>query len=243
MPSRSHGGHLPGPTSTGLGDSPSAPPSSSPSVSNTTPASRATELARPVLWRLDPVTRAGLGERRRSDQGGQPDRGRRVYSGSVIDVGTGKALFAHRAGAAQIPASINKILTSAAVLSVLGSGAPLQHDGGESGKKHDHPGRRRRPVPGPQDTSGISGAGFRRGPGEEDRGRAEEAKATSRSRLGYDATLFSGPAWNPTWPTGYADQVSRPRPCGWTRAAGRRLARDRGPATRPGRPPRPSPPP
>ncbi|HWI00776.1 MAG TPA: D-alanyl-D-alanine carboxypeptidase/D-alanyl-D-alanine-endopeptidase, partial [Propionibacteriaceae bacterium] len=28
-------------------------------------------------------------------------------------------------------------------------------------------------------------------------------------RLGYDASLFAGPAWNPYWPDGYGDQVSR----------------------------------
>jgi D-alanyl-D-alanine carboxypeptidase/D-alanyl-D-alanine-endopeptidase (penicillin-binding protein 4) len=35
----------------------------------------------------------------------------------------------------------------------------------------------------------------------------KKSKTTSVA-LGYDATLFSGPSWNPTWPAGYADQVT-----------------------------------
>lgn len=31
----------------------------------------------------------------------------------------------------------------------------------------------------------------------------------SSVRLGYDASLFAGPAWNPDWPSGYADVVTR----------------------------------
>jgi D-alanyl-D-alanine carboxypeptidase/D-alanyl-D-alanine-endopeptidase (penicillin-binding protein 4) len=31
---------------------------------------------------------------------------------------------------------------------------------------------------------------------------------TTEVALGYDASLFSGPAWNPSWPDGYADQVT-----------------------------------
>src|SRR5207344_1533350 len=31
----------------------------------------------------------------------------------------------------------------------------------------------------------------------------------NRVSLGYDASLFKGPAWNPRWPSFYGDQVSR----------------------------------
>jgi D-alanyl-D-alanine carboxypeptidase/D-alanyl-D-alanine-endopeptidase (penicillin-binding protein 4) len=31
---------------------------------------------------------------------------------------------------------------------------------------------------------------------------------TTKVALGYDATLFSGPAWHPRWPAAYADQVT-----------------------------------
>ena len=31
---------------------------------------------------------------------------------------------------------------------------------------------------------------------------------TKTVRLGYDAGLFGGPAWNPAWPSGYGDQVT-----------------------------------
>ena len=42
------------------------------------------------------------------------------YSGSVVEVGTGKVLFAHNATRPQIPASTMKLLTATAALSILG---------------------------------------------------------------------------------------------------------------------------
>ena len=154
------------------------PPTASPSVSNTTPSGGATELPRTVLLAAPPgdkpdadtvagriraVSRAGVGG---------------VYSGSVVDVGTGKSLFNHRAGAAEIPASVNKLLTSAAVLSTARPRAPLHHLGGPVREEADHPGRRRRPVPGQQDdVVHLPGPGLGRRSGQEDRRRSEEGEA------------------------------------------------------------------
>ena len=44
------------------------------------------------------------------------------YSGSVVDVGTGKVVYAHNSTHGYIPASTMKLLTSTAALSILGPG-------------------------------------------------------------------------------------------------------------------------
>ena len=192
----------------GPATSPTAVASPSASVSNTTPTSDATELPRTVLLAAQPgdkpdsatvtgrikaVSRAGVG-------GG--------YSGSVIDVGTGKTLFAHRAGSAEIPASVNKILTSAAVLSELGPEHRFTTKVVASGAKKiilvgggdPYLASRTTATTYPARASVVDLA-------KKTAASLKKTKTTSVS-LGYDATLFSGPAWNPTWPTGYADQVT-----------------------------------
>lgn len=147
-----------------------------------------------VAHRIGEVSRAGVGG---------------VYSASVVDVGTGTSLFGHRAGAVEIPASVNKLLTSAAVLAELGpehrfttkvvaagQGKIVLVGGGDP-----YLARKATPKAYPARAS-IAGLA------------AETAAALKKAKtpsvaLGYDATLFTGPAWNPTWPTGYANQVTR----------------------------------
>jgi serine-type D-Ala-D-Ala carboxypeptidase/endopeptidase (penicillin-binding protein 4) len=130
------------------------------------------------------------------------------YSGSVVEVGTGKVLYAHNATRGYIPASTMKLLTSTAALSILGpdhtfktsavspkrgqiilvgGGDPyLARKGGS-----DYPKR-----------ATITGLA---------RATANELKhdKIKKVSLGYDASLFRGPAWNPRWPGFYGDQVSR----------------------------------
>jgi serine-type D-Ala-D-Ala carboxypeptidase/endopeptidase (penicillin-binding protein 4) len=193
---------------TGPTEASASPPAASPSVSNTTPSDGATELPRTVLLAAPPgdkpdaatvagriraVSRAGVGG---------------VYSGSVVDVGTGKALFNHRAGAAQIPASVNKLLTSAAVLSMLGPEHRFTTSVVQSGKKQIIL------VGGgdPYLASKTSSSTYPARASVADLAKAtavalKKAKRTSVT-LGYDAGLFTGPAWNPTWPSGYGDQVT-----------------------------------
>ena len=220
----------PAPTSTDPDEASSASPSPSPSVSNTTPATEATELPRAVLMAAQPgdkpdsatvagrikaVSRAGVGG---------------VYSGSVVDVGTGKALFAHRAGAAEIPASVTKILTSAAVLSELGPEHRFTTKVVTAGKKQIILVGGGDPYLASKTTSSTYPARASVADLAKKTAAALKKTKTTSVNLGYDATLFTGPAWNPTWPTGYADQVT-PTSALWV-DEGRLAGSSPGPRTR-----------
>lgn len=204
-----------GATSTGSASSPttsSGPAESSPGVSNATPGDPATDaptaLPRAVLpaappgdrpdaaavaARIRAVSRAGVGG---------------VYSGSVVDVGTGKTLFGHRSGAAEIPASVNKLLTSAAVLSELGPEHRFTTEVVASGKKQIILVGGGDPYLATRTTASTYPARASVADlAKKTAGALKKAGRTSVT-LGYDATLFTGPAWNPTWPSGYGDQVT-----------------------------------
>ena len=132
-----------------------------------------------------------------------------TYSGSVIDVGTGKVLFGHSSRTPQIPASTLKVLTCAAALSILGpdhrfktsvvspkAGQIVLVGGGD-----------------PYLATKASAEDYARRASIGDLARLTAAalhqRKISKVRLGYDASLFSGPAWNPLWPDGSGNQVSR----------------------------------
>ena len=129
------------------------------------------------------------------------------YSGSVVDVGTGKVVYAHNSTQGYIPASTMKLLTSTAALSILGPGHTFKTSvvspkrgqiilvgGGDpylaTSARGDYPKR--------ATISGLARA-------TASRLKHDEVKRVS---LGYDASLFKGPAWNPRWPGFYGDQVS-----------------------------------
>jgi D-alanyl-D-alanine carboxypeptidase/D-alanyl-D-alanine-endopeptidase (penicillin-binding protein 4) len=131
------------------------------------------------------------------------------YSGSVVDVGTGKVLFDHDARTAKIPASTMKLLTSAAALSILGpehtfttkvvspkSGRIILVGGGD-----------------PYLAKKTTAATYPQRASIADLARATAAslkkRKVKRVSLGYDATLFTGPAYNPIWPSFYSDQASK----------------------------------
>lgn len=129
------------------------------------------------------------------------------YSGEVADLTTGKVLFAHKASTPYIPASTMKLLTTTAALSLLGPEHQFTTSvlrtskhrivlvgGGDpylsSRADPDHPGRATITA-----LATSSAAALRR-------------TGAEKVSLRYDASLFSGPAWNSHWPDTYADQVT-----------------------------------
>jgi len=129
------------------------------------------------------------------------------FSGSVVEVGTGNVLYAHNATRPHIPASTMKLLTATAAMSILGPehtfqttvvspqpGQIILVGGGDPylarKASADYP--RRATI------SGLARA-------TASRLKQDKIKKVS---LGYDAALFSGPAWNPRWPSFYRDSVS-----------------------------------
>ena len=81
----------------------SAPGEPSPVLAAATPASGVSASA--VTKLINAVDRKGVGD---------------AFSGTVLDIGTGKVLYAHKATAPFIPASNMKLLTTTAALSLLG---------------------------------------------------------------------------------------------------------------------------
>lgn len=131
-----------------------------------------------------------------------------TYSAAVLDVGTGKTLYAHRAGATEIPASTMKLLTSTAALELLGpyhrfttsvvrpsEGTIILVGGGD-------------PYLATKTSAKTYPARASVADLAADTASALTKTGRTRVSLGYDATLFTGPAWNPTWPAGYSDQVT-----------------------------------
>lgn len=131
-----------------------------------------------------------------------------TYSAAVLEVGTGKTLYAHRAGASKIPASTMKLLTSTAALEILGpehrfttsvvrpsAGTIILIGGGDpylATKTSTSTYPARASV---ADLAAATASALAKG-------------KQTKVALAYDDTLFSGPDWNPVWPAGYSDQVT-----------------------------------
>jgi len=190
---------------------PSAPAASaSPASSSTTAASTAPkrDLPSPVLAAASPrvvPNKAAVANKIRAVKvKGMTGS----YSGSVIEVATGRVVYAHNATRGYIPASTMKLLTSTAALSILGPGHTFKTS-----------------VVSPKRGQIILVGGgdpylARSGHGEYPKRATITALARATATrlkhdklkqvtLGYDASLFRGPAWNPRWPGFYGDQVSR----------------------------------
>jgi D-alanyl-D-alanine carboxypeptidase/D-alanyl-D-alanine-endopeptidase (penicillin-binding protein 4) len=194
--------------STSPASPPSTPAPSSTSSATATPEPSKLDLPSPVLAAASPrvvpdkaAVAARIGAIKVKGMGGS-------YSGSVVEIGTGKVLYAHNATRGYIPASTMKLLTSTAALSILGPdhtfktsvvspkrGQIILVGGGDPylARKagSDYPKR-----------ATIGGLA---------RATASQLKRDKIKKvsLGYDSSLFTGPAWNPRWPAFYGDQVSR----------------------------------
>ena len=185
--------------------SPTTPPATSTTTPSPKPAKR--DLPAPVLApaspRVVPNQTAVANKVRAVKVKGMTGS----YSGSVLEVGSGKVVYAHNATRGYIPASTMKLLTSTAALSILGPehtfrtsvvspkrGQIILVGGGDpylsSRSRGDYPKR-----------ASITGLA---------RETASHLKRDKIKKvtLGYDASLFRGPSWNPRWPGFYADQVS-----------------------------------
>jgi len=154
--------------------------------------SRAPSAAK-VAARLDAVDTEPMGGR---------------FSAEVADLSTGKVLYSHRAGSPAIPASTTKLLTSAAALSRLGPEHVFATEVVRSGAGKivlvgggDPYLSSRAPAAGEPASASLPALAAATA-------KALRKAGASEVALGYDASLFSGPAWNPRWPAGYADQVT-----------------------------------
>ena len=155
-------------------------------------AARAPAASR-VAARLDAVDAEKMGGR---------------FSAHVADLTTGKVLYSRRAGTPFIPASTTKLLTAAAALSLLGPDHVFRTEVVRSGAGRlvlvgggDPYLSTRAAKPGEAARASLAALAA-------DTATVLKRGGTTKVTLGYDASLFSGPAWNPRWPRTYADQVT-----------------------------------
>lgn len=143
----------------------------------------------------------------RLDAVDEEEMGGRVMA-QVADLTTGKVLYSRRAGTPAIPASATKLLTATAALSLLGPDHVFRTEVVRSGQG-------RLVLVGGGDPY-LSSRAAKRGETARaslaalaaDTATVVKRSGTTRVSLGYDASVFSGPAWNPRWPRTYADQVT-----------------------------------
>ena len=138
-------------------------------------------------------------------------------SAAVMSAETGKLLYKSGAQTGLIPASVTKLLTTSAALKLLGpqhrfrtsvvAGSPKAR-----GKSHSHQivlvGGGDPYLTETREQATESGQASLEALAASTAKKLKADKITN-VQLGYDASLFPGPAWNPTWPAGYATVVTR----------------------------------
>ncbi|GAA1392100.1 D-alanyl-D-alanine carboxypeptidase/D-alanyl-D-alanine-endopeptidase [Luteococcus peritonei] len=136
-----------------------------------------------------------------------PAKGLGTTSGVVVDVASGRVLWQRNQNTPLVPASTMKLLTSVAALNLLGPdttfttrvvatapGKLVLVGGGDpylaSVRSKDYPN-----APSSAELAQRTAAALKQ-------------QGTRTVSLGYDESLFTGPAWHPSWPDGYHDQVT-----------------------------------
>lgn len=136
-------------------------------------------------------------------------------SAAVMSAKTGKLLYASDGSTGLIPASTTKLLTTSAALKLLGpqhrfrtsvvnasftaKGATThQIDLVGGGDPYLTETKAEATVPGQASLQALAASTAKR----------LKADKITTVRLGYDASLFPGPSWNPTWPAGYSTSVT-----------------------------------
>ncbi|WP_328701964.1 D-alanyl-D-alanine carboxypeptidase/D-alanyl-D-alanine endopeptidase [Aestuariimicrobium ganziense] len=124
----------------------------------------------------------------------------------VIDPATGTPLYSENAATSMIPASNMKTLVALAVLEELGPDAEFTTSVSLQGTRVVLRGG------GDPYLSQIGHPALQGGPTLVDlatqTATALKAAGVTTVTLAVDDTLFTGPAWNPAWPTTYGDQVT-----------------------------------
>lgn len=192
-----------------------AAPRSTPSASTSTSAPGRPVLLPPVLEAASPTPAAAAGVAARiAAVGGIDDT---TVEAAVWSAGSGRWVYDQAADTAIIPASTNKLLTCAAALHLLG---PMHRFTTSVVAL----GGRTPSTPGAAPTIVLVGGGDPYLAGSEAAasvpGQASletlaartaarlRKEGTTAVRLGYDASLFTGPAWNSQWPAAYSTSVT-----------------------------------
>lgn len=132
-----------------------------------------------------------------------------TITGEVLDMASGRTLYASGATSPMMPASSQKVLTTTSVLDALGPGHRFTTSVVRSGSTITLVGggdpylASRTPAslngkPSPPTLAALADA----------TAKALLAAKVTTVRLDFDDSLFSGPGWQSSWPVGYRDQVT-----------------------------------
>ena len=171
--------------------------SAAPSTATTAPTPAKRELPGPVLapapQRVVPNKAAVANKIRTVKVKGMTGS----YSGAVVEVGSGKVVYAHNCHPGLHPGLDNEVAHLDGRIVDLGTRAHLQDVGGQSEAGSDHSGRRRRSVPCQQVTRRLSEAGddHRTGAGH---GKSPEARQDQEGQPGLRRVAVPRPVVEPT---------------------------------------------
>ncbi len=187
-------------------DRPATPAIPTPSA---TPSTGHPRLPSPVLVPVSAAPRADPAKVRARIARVSVEGAKGKYSALVLDVGSGKSVFAHQARTRRIPASTLKLLTTSAALSALGPDHRFQTRVVATKKRQLVLVGGGDPYLSSKAPRGASAGGASLSALALTTATRLKAGKVKEVTLGYDASLFAGPAWNPRWPDFYADQVTR----------------------------------